>query len=262
MHLRIVVVLSTELDHVVKIECVTVCVDYADFLAETLPWNMANFEKVVVVTSFADKETQELCRRLSVECRPTDVMYADGDVFNKGRAIDFGMGFINGKDWICHLDADTWLPPMTRHHLMRADLDQESIHGVDRCLCTGYEAWRKFLAAGPAHQHDYLCRVKVPPFPLGDRISLPDHSGYIPIGFFQLWHGRTQRRYPLHHGTAERTDVLHSLQWPSRNRVLLGELIALHLESQPAALGTNWTGRKTPRFGPSAAPQSVKHYGS
>ncbi len=234
-----------------KIECVQVCVGYADFLAETLPWNMQQFDKIVVVTSYGDKETQELCRRLSIEYRPTDVMYADGDSFNKGRAIDFGMSFLAGKDWIVHLDADTWLPPMTRYHLQRADLDQESIYGIDRVLCPDYAAWQKFIGAGPVHQHDYLCRVHAPPFPLGDRISLVEHSGYIPIGFFQLFHGRTERKYPLHHGNAERTDVLFSLQWPSRNRHLLGEIIAVHLESGTSELGANWNGRRTPRFGPS-----------
>lgn len=233
-----------------KIEAVTVCVGYADFLAETLPWNMQQFDHLVVVTSFADKETQQLCRRLSVECRPTDVMYFDGDSFNKGRAVDFGLGFIGGRDWIAHVDADTWLPPMTRQHLRHARLSEESIYGIDRVLCPNWEAWRKFIGGGPVHQHDYLCRVHVPPFPIGDRISLPDHSGYIPIGFFQLWHGRTNRRYPLHHGTAERSDVLHALQWPSSERHLLGEIVGVHLESELAPLGANWNGRKTKRFGP------------
>lgn len=235
-------------------EAVTVCVNYADFLAETLPWNMQQFDKLVVVTSYEDKETQELCRRLSVECRPTDVMHFDGDRFNKGRAIDFGIGFLSGREWVAHIDADTWLPPMTHHHLMSARLDEECIYGVDRVLCPNWESWRKFIGSmggAPIHQHDYLCRVKVPPFPMGDRISIHDYSGYIPIGYFQLWHGRTNRRYPLHHGTAERSDVLHPIQWPSKNRILLGEIIAVHLESETSKLGANWDGRKTRRFGPS-----------
>ena len=231
-----------------KLEAVTVCVGYADFLAATLPFNMQQFDRIIVVTSYDDKETQELCRRLSVEYRPTDVMYLDGDKFNKGRAVDFGLGFCRGDDWLCHIDADTWLPPMARFHLDKADLDLDSIYGCDRCLCPSYAAWQRFIGNVPRHQHDYLCRVKAPPFPLADRISLPEHSGYIPIGFFQLWHGRHNRRYPQCHGTAERSDVLHPLQWPSSKRHLLGEIIAVHLESEPAELGTNWEGRKTKRF--------------
>jgi len=236
-----------------KTEALCVCVDYADFLAATLPWNMQQFDHFVVVTSYDDKETQELCRRLSVECRPTDIHHRDGDVFNKGRAVDFGLAFLTGRDWIVHLDADTWLPPMTRHHLERAMLDKECVYGVDRCLCPSWEAWQAFMASGgtvPMHQHDYNCRVNVPPFPLAHRISLPEYGGYIPIGYFQLWHGRTGRRYPMHHGTSERTDVTHALQWPTANRRLLGEIVAIHLESESAALGTNWRGRKTRRFGP------------
>ena len=231
-----------------NIEAVTVCVNYADFLAETLPWNMQHFSKIVVVTSFDDKETLELCRKLSVECRPTDVMYMDGDKFNKGRAVDFGIGYLRGTDWMCHIDADTWLPPMTRNHLEKAHLDPEFIYGIDRCLCPDYDAWKSFISGSPAHQHDYNCRVKMPPFPIADRISLIEHSGYIPIGYFQLWHGKHNRRYPLHHHTAERSDVLFPLQWPSKNRAIIGEVVGIHLESELSELGANWSGRTTKRF--------------
>jgi len=45
-----------------KIEGVTVCVDYADFLEVTLPQAMKAFDNVIVVTSKKDKETQKLAR--------------------------------------------------------------------------------------------------------------------------------------------------------------------------------------------------------
>ena len=54
--------------------------------------------------------------------------------------------------------------------------------------------------------------------------------------------------------------MLHSLQWPSRNRVLLGEVVGIHLESEPSALGANWTGRKTKRFGPANSPPAPRKY--
>ena len=57
-----------------KIEGISVCVGYSDFLAQTLPWNLQHFDKFVVVTSYDDAETIELCRKFSVECRPTDVI--------------------------------------------------------------------------------------------------------------------------------------------------------------------------------------------
>ena len=236
-----------------KIEAVIVCVDYADYLAETLPRNLPHFDRVVVVTAPHDLETQELCRRLSTPFYATNVFYKDGGKFNKARGIDFGLGFVRWNDWIVHLDADTYLPPMTRRWLEWRGLDRESIYGIDRVNCVGYEAWQKFLA-GNDLQHDYMCRIKVPSFPLLDRIAIRDYGGYLPIGFFQMWHGSLGRRYPIAKGDAEHTDVLHAIQWDEGKRHLIAEVIGVHLQAASASLGANWKGRTTPRFGPSTAP--------
>jgi len=236
-----------------RFEAVTVCVNYADFLAETLPDNLQHFDHMVVVTSHADKATQDLCAHLGVECHPTDVMYGEG-TFAKGRAVDFGLAFLRKDEWLIHLDADIWLPPRTRGWLQTATLDPECIYGIDRANCTGYEAWCKFRDRprrdSVRAQHIRHWLVVPPPFPLGARLALPDHAGYVPIGFFQLWHAKHDRRYPLQHTSAERSDVLHPLQWPKANRRLLPEIIAVHLASEGGPMGANWHGRKTSRFAP------------
>jgi hypothetical protein len=234
-----------------KIEAVITCVDYADFLAETLPINLHNFENVVVVTSPRDTETVELCRRLGVICRPTELFYADQDRFAKARGIDYGMAFLRQDEWILHLDADMIIPQMSRRWLEMLRLDPDCIYGIDRMLCPNWNAWQKFKTdiAGK-HQHDYHCRVNVPDFPMGDRIAIREYGGYCPIGYFQLWHGRHRRGYPLLQGTAERTDVQHAMQWEARNRRLIPELVGIHLESERSFLGANWSGRTTRRFGP------------
>jgi hypothetical protein len=85
-----------------------------------------------------------------------------------------------------------------------------------------------------------------------DRIAIRDYGGYVPIGFYQMWHGSTGRRYPIAKGNAEHTDVLHSIQWDEQKRHLIPEIIGVHLMSNPAPLGANWQGRTTPRFGPGA----------
>jgi hypothetical protein len=232
-----------------KIEAVIVCVDYADYLAETLPRNLPHFDRVVVVTAPHDTETQQLCRRLSTPYYATSVFHKDGGKFNKARGIDFGLGFLHWNDWVVHLDADTYLPPMTRRWIQWRTLDRESIYGIDRVNCVGYEAWRAYLA-GNDLQHDYMCRVKVPPFPLLDRIAIRDYGGYLPIGYFQMWHGSLGRRYPIAKGDAEHTDVLHAIQWDEGKRHLIPEVIGIHLQAASASLGANWKGRTTPRFGP------------
>ena len=246
-----------------KIEALTISVGYADFLQETLPHNLHHFDRLLVVTSYEDKQTQNICRRLSVECHPTDVMYSHGDPFNKGRAIDFGLGFLTRNDWIVHLDADIFLPPTTRRWIETAQPDPQCIYGIDRVNCVGYANWRRFIDDPlQRHQHRQHCIVTPPPFPMGGRISLANHAGFIPIGFFQMWHGQHARRYPLAQGDAEHTDVLHALQWPTKNRRLLPEIIAVHLESEPSKIGTNWRGRQSRPFAPfSRDPQgSASHH--
>src|SRR5205085_1462452 len=96
------------------IECIQTCVGYGDILRETLSRNLPLFERFIVVTSYDDAETIELCRQLSVECVPTDVHKKDGDAFNKGRLVDLGLSFCRRDDWVLHLDADVYLPPMAR----------------------------------------------------------------------------------------------------------------------------------------------------
>jgi hypothetical protein len=235
-----------------KIEAVIVCVDYADYLAETLPRNLPHFDRVIVVTSPKDRETVELCRRLSVQCFATDVFTKDGK-FNKARGIDYGLGHLRHNDWAVQLDADTYLPPLTRHWLENKGLDPEAIYGVDRVNCLGWARWKSFLAEHHTG-HDYNCRTPWPAdMPPMARIALMEHGGFVPIGFFQLWHTRHGRRYPFAAGTAERDDVLHSLQWSGDNRRLLPEVVSVHLQAASADLGANWQGRTTPRFGPPSA---------
>ena len=238
-----------------RLEAVTVCHHYADFLSETLPHNLRHFDHYLIVTGPDDPETLDLCRQLGVECRVTDLLHHHGDPFAKSRAIDYGLAYLRRDDWVLHVDADIWLPPMTRQWIDWANPDPQCIFGIDRCDCIGYDAWRQFIDRPIAshHQHTRGCLTIPPPFHLSARISLAQYGGYVPIGFFQLWNGARfpDRRYPLQQGSAEHTDVLHAIQWPAKDRRLLPEIIAVHLASENTPMGANWNGRTTRRFGPS-----------
>ena len=235
-----------------KIEAIITSVDYADFLAETLPYNIPHFDRILVITSKADAETQELCRKLSVPYYATDIFYKDGSAWNKARGIDFGLGYLRWNDWVVHLDADLMLPSSTRRWLETRPMDEESIYGIDRVELIGWDEWQKFRHANHSG-HDYMCRTVVPgegKFPMLNRIAIRDYGGYIPIGYFQMWNGKHGRRYPIARGDAEHTDVLHAIQWDETERHLIPEIVGVHLQSKNVSLGTNWKGRKSPRFGP------------
>jgi hypothetical protein len=240
-----------------KVECVCVCVGYGDFLAATLPENLALVDDLVVVTSPDDHETIQVCRRHSVH-HVLSEDHTRGGPFNKARMIQRGLGQISGEDWILHLDADIVLPRKFRQYLDWAHLDERTIYGVDRCNLVGWDKWKRlkqYALSWDNHTHE-CGHWFHPETQVGSRWVSKLH-GWVPIGFFQLFHGSAmvdggyhRRSYPLFHGDAARTDVQFALQWDRRYRQLLPEVIVLHLESEPSALGANWQGRTTTRFGP------------
>ncbi len=242
-----------------RLEAVTVCVDYADFLAVAAAENAGLFDRWVIVTAPHDEATREVCRKHNLECLQTDDFYRDGpNDFAKARGINRGLEQLSADCWRLHIDADIVLPRCLRRSLELAHLDNGCIYGVDRVMVKSWAEWQAFKA-GAFLSRDYHSRVNFPPFPVGTRWA-SSRYGWLPIGFFQLWHsdadewrGIRQRRYPERHNSAARCDVQFALQWDRRKRVLLPEVVAVHLESEPAKLGANWTGRTTKTFGPDAA---------
>lgn len=239
-----------------QIEAVTVCHNYDDFLQETIPYNLSMFDRWLIVTHPDDRRTRTLCRRFGLECITTEEGHAGGE-FAKGRMIERGLQHLRAEGWRVHLDADIALPRHFRTLLELADLQADCVHGCDRVMVHGLREWKRLQESGwlDGGHFQHSCGIRFPPgFEVGTRwVGL--QAGYVPIGFFQMWHssadqldGVRTKPYPRRHNTACRTDVQHSLQWDRKRRVLLPELIVAHLESEPAPLGANWNGRRTRRL--------------
>lgn len=231
-----------------KIEAVVVCKDYSDFLEHTLPENIEQLDRMVVVTHPSDSKTQALCHKYGVDCYPTEEMHRDGDPFNKGRAINLGLSHLRHSDWLLHIDADILLPHRFKQMLEHSQLNRNYLYGCDRLNTLSYQNWVNHRGKTiPQHQWRYLVTPNRE-FPLGSRL-LHQEYGWVPIGYFQLWHSSLRRQYPIVAGSAEHSDVLFAVQWARSNRILLPEIFVYHLESEDAALGANWAGRKTKPFG-------------
>jgi len=231
------------------IEAVITCVNYSDFLAHTLPHNMEMVERLVVVTHPNDRATKALCDKYCIDCIPTEIMHDDGDKFNKGRLINLGLSNLRHDGWLLHLDADVLLPHNFRHCLKMAKLDKTCIYGADRLNTKTYENWEKNKHKTiPQHQYRFMVTPQSE-FSIGSRLLHLEY-GYVPIGYFQLWHSCVRRTYPIVCGSAEHSDVLFGIQWPVEKRILLPTCFVFHLESEPAKMGTNWDGRQTSPFGP------------
>lgn len=235
------------------LEAVITSVDYGDFLNQSLPFVLPHVDRVVVVTSFEDELTKEVCRKWSVECIPTDVFTEKGELFNKGSAINIGISMLRQKGWIIQLDADIVLPLTFRNMIAKSGLETDCIYGCNRMNVVGWDAWQKLKSEWHDNpQFTYSCLVDSPAeYPLGATLVHKQY-GYMPIGFFQMWHSsymhRYQLRYPDVMGSAEKDDVQWSLRWPRKQRILLPTVRVFHLESESSLMGINWNGRMTKKF--------------
>jgi hypothetical protein len=232
-----------------KLECVIVCDKYDDFLLKTLPTNKFLFDKIVIVTSPDDKKTQKVCEYLHVECVVTDRLESRWGRFRKGCGINDGLEKLDKDGFVVHMDADIYLPPQTRILLKNMNLDKQMIYGIDRFIVKGAEAWERFVSE-PKLQHEDGAWVHPNAFPLGTRVMHPHVGGYIPIGFFQLWHPLKSGidKYLEGHTNAGREDAAFAGLWPRHKRAMLPEIIGYHLESNDSTIAANWNGRTTAPF--------------
>jgi hypothetical protein len=230
------------------LEAVTVCVGYADFLAYAILYNKPLLDYWIIVTTPDDKDTIALADQSGLHCIQTKVFYEKDSVFNKARGINEGLKYLKKTDWLLHLDGDLVLPPKTRSILEKIPLDKSNIYGIDRMLCKSFYDWCKYIEK-PTVQYTPDIFINPGPFEIGTRVAKLETGGFLPIGYWQLWHSSMGRNvYPDAHDSAGRTDMLHALRWHRLNRQLLPEIIGIHLESESCKMGTNWNGRKTKPF--------------
>jgi glycosyltransferase involved in cell wall biosynthesis len=235
----------------IKIEAVTTCVDYSDFLAHTLPLNLIHFDRLIVVTSPSDVRTRKVCETHGIEYCETNKFAERHDEFKKGYGINEGLRKLDRDSWIVHLDSDIILPAHFRQSIARADLDTLMIYGCDRAEFKSFADWQRFHGEPepPLQGNGVLLHTSNTGHHIGTRVQFPDKGGWIPIGFFQMWHADSKvMLYPEGHTSAGREDSSFATQWPRRKRSNLGEIIAYHLESEAAPMAVNWSGRKTVKF--------------
>jgi hypothetical protein len=239
-----------------RLEGVSVCVGYSDFLAHTLPLNKHQFDDLIIVTVPEDKDTQRVCRYYDVQCLPTDVIRSRWPKeFHKGKGINEGLQKLSLSGWVVHFDTDVILPPHYRKTVAGADLDRSMIYGCDRIEFKSWADFQRFHG-DPALQvdGDYNCFINVsqcfPRQTIGTRVAFFHKGGYLPIGFMQLWNpaGSAIWKYQDGHNDASMEDNLFAMQWPRARRGFLPEVLCYHLESEPAAMAVNWKGRQTKKF--------------
>lgn len=212
------------------IEALTTCVDYDDYLEQSLPWLLRAADRVLVVTSPGDARTKAVCRRHRAEFLATNVFFDDGASFWRARAINAGLAILQKSDWVMLVDADT---------LMTAPLPA----GLSpHCL---YTAPRVCLFGSA--ELDQVKRGLAPRF----RPGIVRRGGELwPCGYLQLWHFPSA---PLYYPedcsqNAGWSDLDFAAHWSADCRRLLPDYFVFHLAMPGDEPRVNWEGRRSPRF--------------
>lgn len=225
-------------------------VDYADFLAVTLPaWRAALSAdaEIIVVTAPADRDSQAVAAAHGARCCVTDAWYAGGAVFDKAAALDLAFGFEPG--WTSApaigtpclaLDADVY----PGAPVPAGALDPNTLYGVPRYACPT-PADLEAISSGRRSLADLTL---IPPRLKGDDYSrawtlTPAESAARCLGYFQLFPCRPGVAFGRSH-TAGGYDMRFRYHFIHRRAV--AGLWVLHLGGQCRG---NWRGRVVPRWG-------------
>ena len=234
-----------------RLEAVTACVGFDDLLDHSLSANHPHVDTFIVVTSHDDKATHAVARKHGAICVQTDLFHKNGRHFNKGAALNTGLARCQYRGWRLHLDEDIVLPDNFRRMLFNhTHLDRSCLYGMDRVDVIereSFHALRARLFAKPqAHEGCFIHPTHDAPISPRYVDSL---RGYVPIGYFQLWHANADKSYPHSLGSAAHDDVMFAEQWAAQHRRLLPTGVCYHLCARKPALGENWDGkRRQPRF--------------
>lgn len=215
------------------IEAVITCVDYDDYLEQTLPITRKFVDRLVVATSPLDWKTIAICSQNGVECIRTDAFQKDGAIFRKGAGINVALKQLSRADWILHLDADT----LVNRPIGLDNLEKDCIWTVPRVRIVGGDEFRMFKEFG-----NPIPSRKPEPF-------LYSNKRFYASGYFQLWHFPTcQYWYNEVSLNASKCDWRFCENWIEQKRKVISNLVCYHLEMLGDKKADNWYGRKTPRF--------------
>lgn len=173
-----------------RIDAITVCVDYAKYLKMTIS-NKVIFDSWTIVTVDRDKETQQLCRDNNLPYVISDRLYADGAPFAKARAINDALSVVSPTDWVALVDADIYLYPEAFKAI------RETVRFNPDCL---YALNGRVLVDDYDHLLATIQRNDI-------KRSELIHADLL-AGFFHMWHSSIREFYPEEGLTAGLDDII------------------------------------------------------
>ena len=201
-----------------KLDVVIVSVNYNDFLLISLENNLKVFENITVVTSSSDFMCQMICEKFKVNCIVTDIMYEDGAVFNKGKAINEGIRSITEPDYILLLDADI----VVMEEIDVDSLEDDVLYTSNRYMVPNFDLYQSYISGLVSKDDVFL---------------LEGNNG---LGFFQLFNYGMNAEYPEYSTDAADDDFIFRDSFDLKKGI---EKVVIHLGKD-----SNWKGRKSKSF--------------
>lgn len=195
------------------INALTVCINYSDYLSCILS-NSQIFDSWTIITIPEDEGTISLCRENNIHYCFTSRIYECGP-FCKGKAINDGIMQLEGPlDWLCVVDADTFLFPTLKDIISESHLNKDHLYGLYGRLCV--RSMKEIEEIDPDKVESRL-----------------EHVGLVP-GFFHLWHSSIRPYYFEESSHAGLDDILMRDSYEGRVKILpaycvhIGELWVNH----------------------------------
>ncbi len=183
-----------------KIEYVTACINYSDFLKVSYTFNKGQFDHYIVVTDFKDERTASFCRENGITLVQTNDFYKNGALFDRGGAYNRGLEHLKYHDFVCMVDADTFVPPTFHKDIENLNLNKEFFYGAFRVLLKTPEDVKRYMAGAK-----------------DEEFEIPEGFGY---GWFQMfnWQSEVIKKstpgvwYPSYYNCCE-SDWMFRAKW-------------------------------------------------
>lgn len=211
------------------INLISVSVNYADYLEDTLRYNHKIFDLIYIITIDSDKDTINICNQYNnVICVQTKSFYGRNKIFNKGAGLNYCLSSIERSGWCVIGDADCVFPKKIKNDIIHCDTT---------CLYT----YNRGLVKDKQHLKDIMNNIKTPNY---------YHNGNIHriLGYCQLFNfaspffPKNEPFYPTRYKNAAGSDIDFSNHWPRNKKIVIRSSNILHLGPRCV----NWNGRKSP----------------
>lgn len=214
-----------------KINCITVCVDYLDFLSLTLEYNRDLFNKYVIITSkkyYNISNIQDICSIYNCDVFVTDSFYDNGAYFNKWKALEEALDSFNrfANSWMCILDSDIVFPKVAYKTLL--DLRIGDLYSPLRYMMTSIP---EPIEIPDESKWDNLFSI---------HRNIAEFAGYCQIFHTSDYHLGKPPWHEINWKHAGGADSFFQLKWDTSNKIRLPFKV-LHL----GECGKNWCGRVT-----------------